>query len=294
MPLDYPVDYVMIESKDNIKSNIFFTKDGLDGIPITRFLGLSQHEEILHFITTRHGGYSEKPFHSFNLASHVGDREEHVLKNRDRLAKSLGISTKSFIFTQQEHGTNVFLINNRKGLQNNKDLTNPVQISDAMITAYRNICLLIFVADCVPVILFDYRKKVIALVHAGWKGTVGLITQKTIRLMQSHYHCRALDIICAIGPSIGPCCYQVGKDVLYKVKESFPKEQNLIRSFSNGERFFFDLWQANKIQLLSCGIPEEHIEIAYLCTSCHSNLFFSNRKEHQCTGRFAVGIMLRE
>ncbi|MFZ2329992.1 MAG: peptidoglycan editing factor PgeF [Atribacterota bacterium] len=284
----------MTKNNYSIKSTQLFSEVGREHIPVIRFPGLSKYEEILHFITTRHGGYSEKPFHSLNLASHIGDREENVLKNRECLARSLGIRAEKFFFTRQEHGNRIFLINEEKLFYNNNRLTGTIPVSDAMITDCRDICLLIFIADCVPVLLFDCRKKIIGLVHAGWKGTVSLISQKTVQLMQSHYGSRVQDIICAIGPSIGPCCYEVGNEVLGKVKESFPEEKSLISFDSKKGKYFFDLWQANKTQLLNCGIPDSNIETASLCTSCHSDLFFSSRKEHQCTGRFAAGIMLKK
>lgn len=287
----------MEESKFHKVSGVFFTKIGPKKIPIMLFSNFARYKELLHFVTTRQGGYSVKPFHSFNLASYVGDKEDYVLKNRALLAQSLGISTENFIFAQQEHKTKVKVIKDCQEINNREDLTSSIAVADAIITAIKEICLLIFIADCVPVFLYDYQKRVIGLVHAGWRGTVGLISEKTVHLMQSLYNCRVQDIVCAIGPSIGPCCYQVGKEVLAKVKESFPKEQNLIYSFFDNweeERLFFNLWQANKIQLLRCGIPESNIEMANLCTSCHSDMFFSSRKEHQCTGRFAAGIMLRK
>lgn len=286
----------MTTSNSNFKSAVSLSVIGSDHLPLFYFPLLAQFDDVLHFITTRQGGCSEPPFSSFNLASHVGDKEEHVLKNRDELARALGISVKNFFFNHQEHGTNIFLIdhNHKAGLNNSQDLTDITSTSDALLTTHKNICLLVFVADCVPVLLFDYRQKVIGLVHAGWKGTVGLISQKTVQLMKSHYGSQSQDIICAIGPSIGPCCYQVGKDVLAKVRKSFPEEgRHLIRYTSNLDQFFFDLWQANKIQLLKAGIPEENIALAQLCTSCHPDQFFSNRKEQQRTGRFAAGIMLK-
>lgn len=286
----------MTTSNSNFKSIVSLSEIGSDPLPLFHFSLLAQFNDLLHFITTRQGGCSDSPFSSFNLASHVGDREEHVLENRDKLAKALGIPFKNFFFNHQEHGTNILLINhNQKArLDNDKNSTDIIPASDALVTDQKNICLLVFVADCVPILLFDYRKKVIGLVHAGWKGTVGLISQKTVQFMQSHYGSQGQDILCAIGPSIGPCCYQIGMDVLVKVRESFPQEEHhLIRYASHLEKYYFNLWQANKIQLLKAGIPEKNIALAELCTSCHSDQFFSSRKEQRLTGRFAAGIMLR-
>jgi YfiH family protein len=271
-----------------------FSEIGTDGLPIIRFPGLSQHEEVFHFITTRIGGYSKRPFNSFNLASHVGDQDEYVLKNRCLLTRSIGIPAENLIFADQVHGDNIFLVNNCKLLESKRRPSGAITSSDSLITDLKDICLLIFVADCTPVLLFDFRKKVIGLVHAGWKGTVSMISQKTSVLMQTNYGCRASDILCAIGPSIGPCCYEVQGDVIDRVKHAFPKEKDLLHSSYNNGKTYFNLWQANKIQLLNSGIPEENVELANLCTNCHHNLFFSSRKDHGNTGRFAAGIMLRQ
>jgi polyphenol oxidase len=284
----------MVSFKNNIQSNIFCKKDKPNNLPLFHFSGLSKHQEILHFVTTRQGGYSTAPFYSFNLAFHVGDKKENVLKNRAKLAQFLHIPSQSFTISCQVHGTHISTVNQNERGSGASDLSNAIKASDAMITDQKGVCLLIFVADCVPVLLYDQKKQIIALVHAGWQGTVGLITQKTVYQMQSYWGCKSQDILCAIGPSIGPCCYQVGPEVISRVREVFPEEEYLINSVSAEGMGYFDLWEANKLQLLNCQIPEKNIEVAGLCTYCHSDLFFSSRKDGGHTGRFAAGIMLRK
>ncbi len=280
--------------KTNIKSNIYYKEDTPNYLPFFIFPDLSKYEEILHFVTTRQGGYSPAPFHTFNLAFHVGDKEENVLKNRTKLAKSLHISTQSFTTSNQIHGTNITIAGSEERGSGAVDNSTAIKASDALITDQENICLLIFIADCVPVLLYDAQKSIIALIHAGWQGTVGLITKKTVYQMQSYWGCKAQDIISAIGPSIGPCCYQVGPEVISRVRKAYPKEDHLIRSISDTGKGYFNLWEANRIQLLDCQIPEKNIEVAHLCTQCHSDIFFSSRKDNGHTGRFAAGIMLRK
>ncbi len=284
---------MMIESKSKSELNVDFSKS--EGKPLTffTFSNLSKYQEILHFITTRKGGYSKPPFHTLNLAFHVGDKEEDVLKNRKKLAQSFCISPKNFTTSNQVHGTQISIVGKREKGSGAFDASTSIRTSDAMITDQKGICLLIFVADCVPVILYDWQKRVISLIHAGWQGTVGLITQKTVYRMQSHWGCRPADIIGAIGPSIGPCCYQVGSEVINRVEEIFPTE-NLVSSLSEEGKGYFNLWEANKLQLLNCQIPEKNIEVAHLCTYCHSDLFFSSRKNNGYTGRFSAGIMLKK
>jgi len=283
----------MVGFKGNIKLNSYFKEDELNCLPLFLFPGLSKYQEILHFITTRQGGYSLAPFHTFNLAFHVGDKEDNVLKNRSKLAQSLHISLQSFTISNQVHGTCISIVGQDERGSGTADISTALKESDAMITDQENICLLIFVADCVPVILYDRQKNIVALVHAGWQGTVSLITQKTVYKMQSHWGCDSKDIVCAIGPSIGPCCYQVGPEVISRVREVFPEEEYLINSVSAEGMGYFNLWEANKLQLLNCQIPEKNIEVAGLCTYCHSDLFFSSRKDGGHTGRFSAGIMLK-
>ncbi|MDD3640734.1 MAG: peptidoglycan editing factor PgeF [Atribacterota bacterium] len=284
----------MDESTDNFKLNIYFKKNTEKSLPLFTFGGLSKQNNLLHFVTSRHGGCSQPPFHSLNLAFHVGDDENNVLKNRLELANYLDIPISNFTISNQVHGNHVAIIDKSKKSSGSIDISTAIKDNDAMITQYADICLLIFVADCVPVFLYDNKKKIIGLVHAGWKGTVDLITQKTVNLMRSYFGSSSQDIMCAIGPSIGPCCYQVGPEVIKRAKKSFQNVEYLIQNISEDGKGYFNLWEANKRQLLNCQIPEENIEIAGSCTCCNSDTFFSSRKDKGHTGRFAAGIMMKK
>lgn len=277
----------------NSRAKSGFIRYKEDGLSLFRFSNLSNYNnDILHFVTTRKDGFSLAPYNSFNLAFHVEDNKEDVLKNRVKLAKSLQISPKNFTTLQQVHGTRVSNLNSHDMGRGAFDLESAINNSDAMVTNQNETCLLILVADCVPLLLYDRKKKVIAAIHAGWKGTVGLITWKTVHKMLSVWDCKPQDIICAIGPSIGPCCYQVGQEVIDLVKKKFQAHKQLIGYISESGKGYLNLWEANRKQLLDCRIPEENIEISGLCTHCHSNIFFSSRKCKGLTGRFAAGIML--
>ncbi len=284
----------MVKSIINIRSNIYLKQNKEENLPIFLFPSLSQYNNIIHFVTTRNGGYSQPPFHNFNLALHVGDKKEHVLKNRIKLAKSLNIPFQNFTISNQVHGNHVSIVRQNDRGSGAEDVLTALKENDSMITDEKEVCLLIFVADCVPVFLYDNKKQIIGLVHAGWKGTVGLITQKTVNLMKTYFGSSSQDIICAIGPSIGPSCYQVGAEVVKKVRNTFPGKDNLIQNISADGKGYFNLWEANKLQLLDCKIPEKNIKIAELCTCCHSDVFFSSRKNNGITGRFAAGIMMRK
>jgi polyphenol oxidase len=275
----------MIRLNNNIKSN---------NLHILLFSGLSKYQNLVHFVTTRKGGYSQSPFDSFNLAFHVGDDPENVLKNRKMLAQYLHIPLNYFTISNQVHGDNISIVEQGERGSGAENISTVIEDSDAMITDQKDVCLLILVADCVPVIMYDKRKEIIAVIHAGWKGTVRKIAQKTFYLMESRFGCNPSDIICAIGPSIGPCCYQVGPEVVDLVREKFPKDRDLIQNIAEDGKGYFDLWEANRIQLLDCQIPEQNIEVARLCTCCHPDLFFSSRNDNGNTGRFAVGIMMKK
>jgi len=282
----------MFKLTDNIKTNKNYGQ--VKDLFLLAFANLSKYNNLLHFVTTRHGGYSQPPYQSFNLAFHVGDNEKNVLKNRVELAHYLNIPLHSFTISNQVHGNNVAIIDRTEKGSGSIDMSTVIKNNDAMLTKHTDICLLIFVADCVPVFLYDYKKQVIGLVHAGWKGTVGFITQKTVNLMKTSFGSSSQDIMCAIGPSIGPCCYQVGTEVISLVENSFPNVKYLIQRATEDGKGYFNLWEANKAQLLNCQIPEENIEIARLCTNCNSDTFFSSRNDNGHTGRFAAGIMIKK
>ena len=136
-------------------------------LPIYYFPLLSRYTEIIHFVTSRHGGYSKDVFCSFNLAFHVGDEPKRVLKNRHKLAKILSIPLPAFTTSQQVHGTSIAEVTEQEKGKGAQDITTALQSTDAMITDQKGLCLLIFVADCVPIFLYHPPKKVVALVHAG-------------------------------------------------------------------------------------------------------------------------------
>jgi polyphenol oxidase len=257
------------------------------------FERLSQQSNLVHFISTRLGGLSLPPYTSFNLAFHVDDNPAIVLNNRELLAVSLNIPLSNFVTAQQVHQANVAIITDSMRGKGSVDFDSAIPATDAMVTDIPNICLMILTADCVPILLFDPKRNVIGIVHAGWKGTVNFIAQKTVKAMQVHFGCSPTEIIAGIGPSIGPCCYEVGADVIIEFERMMPdKLGTILKKNSNGKKYL-NLWAANTIQLRQFGIPEKNIEIANICTHCHTERFYSARKDGMHTGRFGSGIMLQ-
>jgi YfiH family protein len=161
-----------------------------------------------------------------------------------------------------------------------------------MVTNVADICLIVLVADCVPILLFDPRKKVIGVAHAGWKGTFKYIAKNTVRTMEKAFGSSSKDIIIGIGPSIGPCCYKVGPEIISQTKDVFHAANEYIINESGDGTGYFDLQKANLKQLLHAGIEGKNIETTSICTCHNPGLFFSYRHQKGYTGRFGAGISL--
>ena len=258
-------------------------------LKLFEFENLSYLSDLKHFVTTRFGGVSLPPYDSLNLGLHTADNPEHVIENRSLLASETGIAADHFLFASQVHSGDVKIID-EEAITSGVLSQNPQ--TDATITNLPGSCLMVMVADCVPVLLFDPVKRVIAVIHAGWRGTVQHITSNTIKVMIDRFGSNPADILAGIGPSIGPCCYEVGEEVKAVVNESFGTTEGYLVSQPHSAKPHFDLWYANQKQLTDLGVKPENIETAQLCTKCNHQIFFSSRADKGVTGRFAAGICL--
>ena len=259
---------------------------------IFRFRNLSKQGGVNHFVSTRIGGFSPRPYESLNLGFHVNDDPGTVLKNRERLAANLKTSLSNFTFAKQIHTGTVTIVTKQMRGCGAADLNSAVEATDAMVTDVPRICLTVLMADCVPVLLLDPQKRLVAAVHAGWKGSLKSITRKTVEILKQEFNCDPAYLLVGIGPSIGPCHYQIGPEVISQVEDTFGNTDGYITNESADGKGYFDLWGANKRQLIETGIPPQNIEIAQMCTYCNVQLFFSARHQKGSTGRFGTGIML--
>jgi YfiH family protein len=230
----------------------------------------------------RHGGCSSNPWKSLNIATSVGDSRENVVENRKRIAKSLRIKPNNYFDLWQVHSNKV-VITDRPRYSNEKHIQ-----ADAIITNEKQVALLMLFADCVPIMLFDPGKKVVAISHAGWKGTINGVVSETIKAMANRFDCSPKSIIGVIGPSICEDHYQVGDEVIEQAKRVFEPEENVI-SYKE-DKSFLNLPTANKKIMEKCGL--NNIEILNICTVCNINDWFSHRGENGKTGRFAAVITL--
>lgn len=250
--------------------------------------------------TGRAGGVSRQPYDSLNLAYHVGDDPSDVLANRGLLLEALGFEPDSWTCGEQVHGNQVVVVKEEHKGKGYADRSSAFQNTDALVTNVRGVLLTSFYADCVPLYFMDPVKKAVGLAHAGWKGTVQAIAEEVVATMEREYGSNRGDIYGAIGPSIGDCCYEVDGAVMEKVRAvlqgiSDEIDTSRIESPSiNEERTMLNLKELNRIIMIKAGILPTHIECTSWCTSCHSDYFYSYRKEGGVTGRMASWIGLKE
>lgn len=247
------------------------------------------------FSTTRHGGVGRGSYASMNVTHYCGDDAHDVLLNRQRLAAWLGIGEQRIVVPHQTHQTEVRLVGEEKYCQ--PDFLEGV---DALVTSTSGLCIGVSTADCIPVIIYDRVRHVAAAVHAGWRGTVARIVQKTIRQMADWCGSRPSDLSAVIGPGISLAAFEVGDEV-YAAFEAARFDMSLIAKrfpASNlsapgvKEKWHIDLWECNRQQLLACGVPDKRILLSGICTYHQCDDFFSARRLGIRSGRIYTGIML--
>jgi len=248
-------------------------------LSVFKFESFREYKDIAHFVTTREGWVSG------SNPRFTGDQESDYAAFRNELAASCNWDSDQFVFPRQTHSDHVVL-----ATSSNKTTT--ISDTDALITNEPGLFVCVQTADCVPILLFDPKQKVVAAIHAGWRGTVSKISGKTIQLMTEKFGCQPSDIIAGIGPSIHIHAYEVGPEVVESVQSKFINSPALLKPSLTEGKAYFDLWEANKTVLIESGIPEENIEVMGLCSFEHSDLFYSARRDGLDTGRMVSGIRL--
>lgn len=243
---------------------------------------------VRHGFSTRFGGCSEGVNRSLNLALHVEDEVEAVIENRRRFAESLGLEMKDLISVNQVHGDVVLVADEAERGRGVGDQSDVLGDADALVTIRRKLPLAMFFADCVPLLFFDRKKSVLALCHAGWKGTALDIAGKTLQKMRETYGSRAEDCLLAIGPSIARCCYQVSENVALKFEAQCRKREEFAL-----QKYQLDLQLSNRIKALNAGVKAENIMESRVCTNCNHDLFFSYRADGGRTGRMGLFAELK-
>jgi len=244
---------------------------------------------LIHAFCARQGGVSQNEYASLNVSFNEGDEEYSVLQNWGKLAAAFAIPLEQFLVVNQVHGDEIFVIKPHGSYFSSRSELN----YDAIVTNRTNLAICIKTADCVPVFFVDRVKKIIAVTHAGWRSTALNISAKVIGLIQNQYGSSLQNILVAIGPSIGKCCYQVDS----AVADAFRGQKNheiYLQPATVGNKWILDLPEANRRQILDCGVPEKNIETSGFCTSCRQDIFFSHRGSGGITGRQINFMMIKE
>jgi YfiH family protein len=233
--------------------------------------------------TTRLGGVSLGPYTSLNLAYTVGDAPEAVTENRQRVARAIGVRTQDLVGAEQVHGGAAAIVGPG-------DRGRTIAGVDALATDAPDIWLAVYAADCVPVLLVDPARRVVAAVHAGWRGVAAEVVLATVRLLAEAFGTRPGDLRAALGPAIGGCCYEVDAPVA-RAMERAPWWACSARS-TGPDTWRLDLRAAIRRQFEITGVPPRRIDVSPECTRCRPDLFFSYRRD-RITGRMAACIRLR-
>ena len=280
---------------------------------------------VLHAFSTRAGGAGRAPASGLNLGFTPGSAPARVRENRRRFFAALGAATYQLAEVHQTHSTLVYRVR-RAGQAKLEYLPCGYPLSeslpsrpqgDALITDEPGILLAVRSADCVPILLFDPERHAVAAIHAGWKGMLGGIAEKTVGEMRRQFRSRPRTMLAIVGPSIRACCYEVSEDLATAFCGAFAEGERLVRKPPKGKfgselypppflsltppghgpegapHPHLDLVATARYQLRRAGLASSHIHVADFCTACRTNLFFSHRKEGSHTGRMMTVIGIR-
>jgi len=261
---------------------------------------------LLHGFSTAHGGVSDLDGQkSLNLGFTDWDTRENVIENRKRFQTALGAQKFPLINLKQIHSAVIWPFASVP-----KEPCN----GDASLTNTPGLLLGVRTADCVPILLVDPKKRAVAAVHAGWRGTLARILEKAVGELVAKFKSHPSDLLAAIGPAIGPCCYEVGAELVIQFTSQFAAAADYFDEPRSGEEpnplqwlnmmppghqpppknVRLDLPKANRAQLLAAGVHEKNIFSSGLCTACHPSLFFSYRKQGPRSGRLLAAIALKK
>ena len=264
-----------------------------DGVVYLTFPALEQFPFLRHAFSTRLGGVSQGCFASMNLGFGRGDKRETVLRNYHIFCDAVGFDFNKLVASAQDHHTVIRRVSGEQagiGIWRLKDRFSV----DGLCTDEPGVVLVTYYADCVPLYFVDPVRKAVGLAHAGWRGTAARIGAEMVKKLNMEFGSEAKDIHAAIGPSIGPCCYEVDQpvaDIFYSLEDLRPQE--FVTRKDDG-KFMLDLWECNRRILAAAGIPETNITVGGLCTKCNSDLLFSHRVMGTDRGSLAAMIALRE
>jgi hypothetical protein len=228
---------------------------------------------VIHGWPTRHGGVSPGLRASLNLGVKWGDSPDNVAENRRRVALAAGYAPEQLVVTKHVHGTSVWVVGDAQ--------PDPAEF-DGLVTDRPGVVLGAFAADCIPMMFADPVRRVVAAAHAGWRGTVGGIAARVVDAMRDRFGAAPANVRVALGPSIGPCCFEVGAEVVAAFAGAFGTVPGLV--VPGPRKDHIDLRVATATILHRAGVLAEHIDAAPPCTRCDAARFFSFRRDGQAGG----------
>lgn len=240
---------------------------------------------VTHGFSTRKMEADEVSFYNLDTGSGEGEEEFRAYKNRQIFLNALNLKGE-FWSLKQVHGSRVYSVE-EKAFAKGDDLLE----GDGLVTDQRGVILTMYSADCVIIFLFDPIQQVVALGHAGWRGTLEGIGKELVKTMAACYGCRAEDILVGISPAIGVCCYEVGEEVREKITR-VGEDPLLFAKTKGSGKWMLDLKQLNVRFLTRAGIRHENVTVSSFCTFCYQDLFFSFRRDGGFAGRMMSGICL--
>lgn len=262
-------------------------------VPYLRYKTLEKVSFINHAFSTRLGGVSKGEFSTMNFAFNRGDNPDDVTENYKRFCNAVGFDFDTLVASAQDHHTYVRKVTKADcgvGITKPRDIASV----DALVTNEKGVTLVTYYADCTPIFFVDTQKKVIALAHAGWRGTVGKICKNVIETMVSDYGSDTNDILCCIGPAISQCCYEIDEGCYNEfVKAGNLDISKIMISKGNG-KYMANLLETNRQIITACGVPNENITISDVCTKCNSDLLWSHRATQGHRGTMCAFMCIDE
>lgn len=258
------------------------------GIPYVSFSIFKKAGHVKAAVASRKGGVSTAPFDSLNMSFSTGDDPDAVRENRRRFLSLLGIAPADMVSCCQVHGTHIEVVGKKDRGRGALSLETALTSCDGLLTSDPGVPLTMNFADCTPLLFYDPVRRAGGLAHGGWRGTAGNIGGAMVRLMEERFGSRPEDILAGIGPAIGPCSFEVGRDVVDAFASLFTEaEMKELAAPEEGKegKFLFHLPLANRLLLRRAGLWDSHIEDAGICTYCREDLFYSYRKSGGRCGR---------
>ncbi len=260
-----------------------------NGVTFLTFPKIEKAGGNRHGFSTRLGGVSTGHCSSMSFGFSVGDAKENVIENYKIFCAVIGAKAENAVLSQQTHTANLRVVTKDdigKGIFRERDYSD----IDGLITNEKGVVLVTQYADCTPLVFFDPVTKTCAASHAGWRGTVQEIGKRTVELMCAQFGAKPENILCGIGPNIGKCCYEVDDPVIDKIKKLEYLELSSCYTDKGNGKYMLDLKETNRQILINSGILPENIDVADLCTCCHSDIFHSHRATGGKRGTLALMI----